>query len=62
MFGARCAANNIAGTTVVAAILLLFLIWYLDGERPSSGQMVTGAFSLVSLALGYLFGASGNRV
>ena len=62
VFGARYAATNIAGVAVAAATLLLVLYWFVDGQHPASGQVVTGAFSLISLALGYLFGSSGPRV
>ena len=60
VFGARYASTNITGIVIVAVLVLLFLDRFAT-EHPGSRELVTGAFSVISLALGYLFGSSRPR-
>ena len=57
VFGARYASSNIAGLVVVAALLLLIGDRFAASGHVASRELVTGAISLISLVLGYLFGA-----
>ena len=61
IFGARYASTNIAGTVIVAALVLLFMDGFGVTGSAGSRELVTGAFSAISLALGYLFGAHTPR-
>lgn len=62
LFGARYASTNIAGIVVIAMVIMLGTIWH-TSKMPTTieREFVTGAFSLISLVLGYLFGASRTR-
>ncbi|MYN64953.1 MAG: hypothetical protein F4X11_07995 [Acidobacteria bacterium] len=62
IFGTRYATTNIAGIVAVAMVLLLVFIWYTT-ETPEAveREFATGAFSLISLVLGYLFGSAKTR-
>ena len=60
LFGARYANTNITGIVIVAALVLLLLDRFMP-EHPGSRELITGAFSIISLALGYLFGSSRPR-
>lgn len=62
-FGARYASTNIAGIVVAVALAMLTLVVFFKGtttseELPNEREIVTGAFSLISLVLGYLFGSA----
>ena len=62
VFGARYAATNIAGIVAVAMVIMLAVIWRTT-ETPEAleREFATGAFSLLSLVLGYLFGSAKAR-
>ena len=60
LFGARYANTNITGIVILAALLLLLVDRFMP-EHPGSRELITGAFSIISLALGYLFGSSRPR-
>lgn len=60
-FGGRLAGIYIAGVAVLVAGLLLFSILVLTawlGPLEYGREIITGSFSLASLALGYVFGVS----
>ena len=54
--GRRNAYLNITGFVVVCMVALMFYAT-IAVHSGYSGQIVTGAMSIVSLSLGYLFGA-----
>lgn len=61
LFGARYASSNIAGLAVAVALLVLTALLVAGAfgvQYAFEREMVTGAFSLISLALGYLFGSA----
>lgn len=58
IFGARYASSNIAGVTVFAGLLLLFVTLWFGSDRGFERDLITGAIGLISLALGYLFGSA----
>jgi len=60
LFGARYASTNIAGFTVVVLLLLLVVMVVSGTSLPYERELVTGSFSGITLALGYLFGARGR--
>ena len=60
LFGARYANTNITGIVILVALLLLLVDRFMP-EHPGSRELITGAFSIISLALGYLFGSSRPR-
>ena len=60
LFGARYANTNITGIVIVAALVLLFVDRFMP-EHTGSRELITGTFSIISLALGYLFGSSRPR-
>ena len=57
LFGAGYANTNITGIAIIAMVLLLLSLLFIP-KHPGSREMITGAFSIISLALGYLFGYS----
>lgn len=57
LFGASYANTNITGIAIIAMVMLLFVVVMLKPEHPGSRELITGAFSIISLALGYLFGS-----
>ena len=60
VFGGHFASSNIAGLVIVVALLLLIAVAW-AGDYETAGEVVTGALSLITLALGYLFGAHKGR-
>ncbi|MCY4030043.1 MAG: hypothetical protein OXH75_27495 [Acidobacteria bacterium] len=64
LFGARYASTNIAGFTVFVLLLLLLLMVgvgaFAKVSLPFERELVTGSFSGITLALGYLFGSRGR--
>ena len=59
VFGARYASTNIVGVVVTVALLFLVVNRFL-GPYEYGREAITGTFSLLGLALGYLFGSAGR--
>ena len=57
VFGARYANTNIVGLVVTASILMLFGAAFGLPGLDFGRELLAGIFSLLSLALGYLFGS-----
>ncbi len=63
VFGGRYASTNIAGLVAVVMMIMLAIVWYTSrGSGNFEREFVTGAFSLITLVLGYLFGSARARV
>ena len=58
VFGARYASTNIAGAVAIGSLLMLALMRFSEMKYAYEQELITGSLSLVSLALGYLFGVS----